>query len=121
MAQLLQVYDSILIPFGNGRRYDLVVDDGGRFLRVQCKTGHLRRGCVVFNAASLHSHRGGSRKGYRGDAELFGVYCPQTHKVYLVPVEDVGETIVALRLEPPRNNQRKGIRLAAQYELNMPA
>jgi hypothetical protein len=41
MAKLLAVYDAVLLPFGNGRRYDMVVDTGNRFLRIQCKTGRL--------------------------------------------------------------------------------
>ncbi len=29
----------VLKPVVEGRRYDLVIDDGGRMLRVQCKWG----------------------------------------------------------------------------------
>ena len=121
MAALLQVYDSVLIPFGNGRRYDMVVDDGGKFLRIQCKTGWIRAGRIDFNAASSHSHRGGGTRPYRGEAEYFGVYCPKNTKVYLVPVEAVGSRLGSLRLEPAKNNQQKGVRLAEQYEMNTPA
>jgi hypothetical protein len=117
MAALLQVYESVLIPFGNGRRYDLVVDDDGKFLRVQCKTGHIRSGAILFNSSSMHAHRGGTRRDYRGQAELFGVYCPQNRKVYLVPVEDVGERMGSLRLEPAKNNQQAGVRWADKYEV----
>lgn len=117
MAELLKVYQCVLLPFGNGRRYDLVVDDGERFLRVQCKTGRLRRGCVLFNARSTHWHRGGKDHGYRGQVEFFGIYCPETEMVYLVPAEDVTESIGSLRIEPTGNNQQQGIRWAKQYEL----
>ena len=41
LPKLLAVYDAVLLPFGNGRRYDMVVDTGNRFLRIQCKTGRL--------------------------------------------------------------------------------
>lgn len=120
MAALLQVYDSVLVPFGNGRRYDLVVDSDGRFLRIQCKTGRLRNGVVVFNTASQDPrNRGGSGISYRGQVELFGVYCPDTHKVYLVPVEDVGPNHGHLRLEPSRNGHAAP--LARTYEVNTPA
>jgi hypothetical protein len=124
MARLLQHYESVLIPFGNGRRYDLVVDAGDRFLRVQCKTGRVRKGCIAFNTASNHYHRGGGTHNYRGEVELFGVYCQDNDKVYMVPVEEVGLRSAFLRLDPAKNNQQSGIRLAEQYELrsdNMPA
>jgi hypothetical protein len=32
----------VLRPFPEGRRYDLVIDNGARLLRVQCKRGRLR-------------------------------------------------------------------------------
>lgn len=118
MARLLQVYECVLLPFGNGRRYDMVVDTGSEFLRVQCKTGRLRAGAILFSTASSHYHRnGGARRGYRDAADMFGVYCPATGKVYLVPVGDVGEREASLRIEPARNNQAAGIRMAADYEL----
>lgn len=118
MAALLRVYESVLIPFGNGRRYDMVVDTGAQFLRVQCKTGRLRKGAVVFNTHSTNPQdRHGRGIGYRDQVELFGVYCPDTDKVYLVPVEDVPETYGYLRVNVPRNGQKYGIRMADQYEL----
>jgi PD-(D/E)XK nuclease superfamily protein len=123
MAQLLQRYESVLIPFGNGRRYDLVVEEGGIFTRIQCKTGRLRNGAVEFNTTSMTYLSGKSASGarrsrdYRGDADLFGVYCPATGKVYLVPVDEMNAGIGYLRIDPARNNQTKGVRWAHDYEL----
>lgn len=120
MAALLQVYDSVLIPFGNGRRYDLVVDTGQRFMRIQCKTGRLRSGAVIFNTQSQNpKDRRGKGVGYRGQVEMFGVYCPENQKVYLVPPEDVTQTYGYLRAEPAKNGQSKGVRTADQYELRI--
>lgn len=119
MARLLQSYACVLIPFGSGHRYDLVVDTGQRFLRIQCKTGRLRNGCIYFRTASNHYHRsGGGRRDYRGQIEFFGVYCPENDKVYLVPVEDVKTSEGAIRVDPARNNQQQGIRFAEPYELH---
>jgi PD-(D/E)XK endonuclease len=38
---------TVLLPFGENSRYDLVVDTGS-LRRVQCKTGRLRNGKVIF-------------------------------------------------------------------------
>jgi hypothetical protein len=49
---------------------------------------------------------------------MFGVYSPNTGKVYLVPVSDVpsgGD--VKLRLLKAKNNQQKKIHWAQDYEL----
>jgi hypothetical protein len=47
------------------------------------------------------------------------VYCPQTDKVYLVPIDDTaGDRETSLRVDPPRNGQRSNIRWAKAYELS---
>jgi hypothetical protein len=103
----------VLIPFGEGQAYDLVVDLGGRFIRVQCKTARKVPGCLAFNShATDHGHGPAS---YIGRADIFGIYFPGTGAVYLVPVADVGCSEGRLRLEPTRNNQRRRIRLACDY------
>jgi hypothetical protein len=38
MAEFVKAGFPVLIPFGENHRYDLVIEAGGRFLRVQCKT-----------------------------------------------------------------------------------
>ena len=42
IAKLLEVGYGVLTPFGDNRRYDLVIEDAdGKFWRVQCKTGWM--------------------------------------------------------------------------------
>lgn len=115
LAALLRANKVVLQPFGDSQRYDLVVDEQGVFLRIQCKTGHLEKGAVTFSCCSLTWS--GKRKPYHGEADLFGVYCPELDKVFLVPVAEVGSRRAALRYEAPRNNQVTGIREATAYEL----
>jgi hypothetical protein len=108
-------YD-VFIPFGGGQPFDLAVHLGGlSFLRVQCKAAWLKAGCLVFNTRSTDHGRG--PQSYRGVADVFGVYFAQHDAVYLVPIDDVAEYEGRLRLDPPLNNQRKGIRLAVGFEI----
>ncbi len=111
----------VLLPLGDFQRYDLVLDDGGRFLRVQCKTGRLSHGAILFNPCSIDSRskQGGCvRKGYsEEEIDLFGVYCPDNHTCYLVPVTETARTACFLRVEAPRNGQATRIRWAADYEI----
>lgn len=104
----------VLLPFGDGHRYDIAMDEDGKLVRIQCKTARFKEGRIVFNASS--QRRDQSRHYYDGDADYFGVYSPHTDKVYLVPVEDAGLE-GNLRVEPAKNNQVRGVKLAAQYEL----
>ena len=123
LARLLAVYPMVLRPFGENQRYDLLIDDYERFIRVQCKTGRLRQGAVRFNTCSVTYHHPNNqgakayRHHYRDAADVFGVYCPELDRVYLVPVEEVGTNVAALRVDPPKNSQRKRVRWASDYEL----
>lgn len=120
IAALLKAERVILIPFGDNQRYDLVIDNNGKFIRVQCKTGRLKNGVIVVRTHSKtwkNGRRTGTR-GYKGEADLFGVYCPETDKVYLIPVDEVGISQLHLRIETPRNHQVEGILWAKSFELN---
>jgi len=121
----------VLIPWGDHRRYDLAyvrpgelcMNGGPQFIRVQCKVARISPdgGYISFNPYSVMPGERGRRsvkKGYEGEAEMFGVYSPDTGKVYLVPVNEVpsgGDVI--LRLLKAKNNQEKGIRWAKDYEI----
>jgi hypothetical protein len=123
LARLVEHGRLVLVPWGENQRYDLVIDDGDRFVRVQCKTGRLSRGAVEFHTCSFTYHHPSNQgtkhyyHDYRGQADIFGVYCPQTGGVYLVPVEDVGRKSCRLRIDPPGNGQVKNVRWATDYEL----
>lgn len=118
LAALLSVGKVVLMPFGDNQRYDFVVDDGGKFLRVQCKTGNLKDGSVVFQTCSSSMHRtNGERRTYDGEVDYFGVYCPDNKQCYLIPIKELeGRTRTAcLRVSPTRNGQTKGVRWAKEF------
>jgi hypothetical protein len=108
---------NVLTPFGGGQPYDLAVDLGDRFLRVQCKTAwSVARGCLSFNCRATDHGRG--RVPYDGLADLFAIHLPSTDAIYLIPVAAVPGHLGRLRLEPPKNNQRRGVRFAADFEID---
>lgn len=106
----------VSVPFGSGHKYDFVVDNSKRLLRVQCKTGRVKNGSLLFNAYS-QSGNGSVKMSYKGLADLFAVLNPEDDRVYLVPVEDVGVTDVSLRLKPTLNGQSQRVRWAELYLL----
>ena len=117
LAALVKLGKSVLIPWGE-ERYDLALDDDGRLVRVQCKTGHIRDGCVCFKTSITDARRPLGDGGYVGQIDAFAVYCPQIERVYLVPIEAVQTTIGArLRLEPAKNGQTWNVRWARDFEL----
>lgn len=118
MAALLRCGAAVLKPVGDNQRYDLVVDLDGCFSRVQCKTGRLKDGRIAFPTCSSYAHRGRVGKGYLGEADVFGIYCPENDRVYLVPVEQCGGRMAHLRCDPTKNGQTSGVRLASEYEVS---
>jgi hypothetical protein len=112
----------LFVPFGENTRCDLIVDDGACLLKVQCKTGRLRKGAIIFNVCSSYAHHRSpavAQKDYHGEVDAFGVYCHETRSVYLVPIDEVGRRLASLRVEPPKNSQRQRIRRAADYEVGV--
>ena len=85
---LVRLGKSVLIPWGE-RRYDLMIDEGHRVVRIQCKTGILRNGCVVFKTCITDARRQCADGRDAGQIDAFAVYCPRTSGVYLVPIEAV--------------------------------
>src|SRR5207244_6448342 len=116
LAELTRRGYRVLLPFGSNQRYDLVLDIDGSFIRVQCKTGRLRDGCVVFRAQSIRSntHKCLARD-YKDDVELFIVHCPDTRRLYVIPIDDATRTQGTLRIDSTANGQNKRVRWARDY------
>jgi hypothetical protein len=94
-----------------------VVDRGrAGFMRIQCKTGWERDGCVLFNSCS--TDHGSGRRDYRGRADLFAVYFAARDEVYVVPVDAAATRTTRLRLRPAANAQSRYVRLAEDYRLH---
>jgi PD-(D/E)XK endonuclease len=110
-------YVVLLAPFTDNQRYDCVIDDGTRLLRVQIKTGRVVSGAVAFSVRSTDWYRRRTHRTYHGEADLFAVYCPDTAAVYLIPVDACGRRQTRLRLVAARNGQVSRVRWAHDYEL----
>lgn len=106
LTSLAKAGYTVLVPFGVAR-YDLAIDarQGAGIKTVQCKTGRIRKGCIIFATCSKHTLTH-VRTGYRGQVDYFAVWCPEYGEdTYLVPVDVVGDREGCLRIEPARNGQ----------------
>jgi len=106
----------VSVPFGEGHKYDFIIDDSVNLRRVQCKTGRVKKGVLLFNSYS-QSGNGATKQGYYGLADIFAVLNPESGEVYLVQVENFGTTGVTLRLMPTLSGQLQNINWAVDYIL----
>jgi hypothetical protein len=119
LAGLLQVYPSVLIPFGDNQRYDFVFEDlSGNFKKVQCKTARYINGTISFHLTSSSSPNS-THLSYQGQIDYFGVNCPDFPEVYLVPIEETATRECKLRIDPPIIYNSK-VRWAKDYLLWSP-
>lgn len=124
LSALVKVGYTVLVPFGPCR-YDLALDkrDGAGITTVQCKTGRVRNGCIIWSASSVHVLTQ-ERSDYRDQADYFGIWCPTLPEhSYLVPVSEVGLREGCLRVEPLRkfSNSSTRYRWAGDYEIKAPS
>ncbi len=106
------------------RHFGFFTHKESQLVRVQCKLAWLSKdgAYLIFNTSTVSMGGAGvwkkKKSGYRGRADWFGVYSPDTGKVYMVSVWDVPDASnTNLRLLPPKNNQEQGVRWAKDYEI----
>lgn len=106
-------------PLAEHCRYDLVLDVGGRLLRVQCKSASHRGGVVQVQIAGCRAKAGDYvRPRYkRHELDAVAAYCPELDTCYLLPAAlVVDRAIIVLRLARPKNAQRAALHWATDYE-----
>jgi hypothetical protein len=97
------------------------LDEGDRFVRIQCKTGFLRNGCAVFKTCITDARRPLGDGGYAGQIDAFAVYCPQLKRGFFVPIDAITSPFLGyLRVDPPLNGQVRNIRWARDFEIPIP-
>ena len=112
----------ILKPMGDNLRYDLVIDRGNGFERVQIKSNwSFVKETITFSVRSVRINRNKNvSKSYNGQCDLFAFYSSHLDTVFLVPMIDIYHIAsnVTLRLKTAKNNQGKEFSLwANDYSL----
>ena len=121
----------VLLPWADHPGYDLayyVTEEHQNFgffvhresylVRIQVKTAWLSKDgtCLEFNTSTVSVRKRGNNKksGYKGKAEYFAIYSPDTGKVYLVAVDDATKYNMSLRFKSAgviRSNGRQSWRV----------
>ena len=72
-------------PWGESSRYDLIVDNGTRLLRVQVKSAH---GAGEYGGYTFHAHGNTSRAYKASEIDVLAAYVVPVEAWYLFPVEE---------------------------------
>jgi hypothetical protein len=106
-------------PLGEGGRYDLILDVGGRLNRVQCKWAPRQGEVVVVRCYSARRNRDGLlRRIYaEGEIDAYAAYCEEIDRCFFLPYKEfAGRTQVHLRLSGTNNNQKLGVNWADNFD-----
>lgn len=116
LNRLVQLGFEVLLPWADHLGYDLayfVTEEHHHFgffvfqesylVRVQVKTARLSKDgtYLEFNTSTVSSRKNGPNKksGYKGKAEYFAVYSPDTGKIYMIDVDQAVDGCMNLRFK----------------------
>jgi hypothetical protein len=115
-CDLLQKGYLILSPETEHAPFDLVVSKDGQFKTVQVKYRDASNGKLEVKFSSCWTDKNGTHTVPvdKSFIDIYCIYCPQTDECYYLNPSDFGKS-VTLRVETPKNNQRKNVNLAFDY------
>jgi hypothetical protein len=108
-------------PLQEGGRYDLIFGLAGELARVQCKWAPLHGDIVLVRCYSSRRNRHGLlRRTYaEGEVDAYAAYCDELNRCFFIPYgEFVGRTQIYLRLERPKNNQKRLLNWASDFDFD---
>lgn len=116
LSRLVQLGFEVLLPWADHLGYDMAfytveehrnfgffLHEEAQLIRIQCKTARLSKDgtYLEFNTSTVSVRKRGLNKktGYKGKAEYFAVYSPDTGKVYMIAVDQATEGNMNLRFK----------------------
>jgi hypothetical protein len=118
LSRLIASGHSVSVPFGDNDKYDLVVDDGEKLYRVQCKTAWANKSETIrFNTHSQTTKDGDYHEHtYHDEIDAFVVRYPETETLYWIWVDDATRQKMELRFEAEIDHP--SINWAEEYEFD---
>ena len=117
-AEAMKLGIGVFRPLGD-ERYDLIFDLRPKLLRIQCKWASRYGDVAIARACRARRNRDGLvRRLYTPDEiDAFAIYCMEIDRCFFVPMTHAeGMQEIRLRLSPTKNNQRRGIHWADDFD-----
>ena len=118
IADLLSKGVQVALPISEHLPFDCIgIRDNGTMARIQVRYRTASTGRIRIELVSTWSDRHGVHKKLpaKGSYDILAVYCPNTKGCYYVKAGAIDSSEIVLRIDPPKNNQRLGIRMAEDF------
>ena len=108
----------VALPFGDYGDWDLLVQRKKKFEKVQVKYAAITDGWIpVRNRChSVLAGRVTDTYQYNDRVDWLAVYEPGSRQCYYVASDELRGGQMVLRIDPPKNGQKDGIRWAKDYQ-----
>ena len=114
LSELISKGYDVYIPFSGHSRDDLIVNRNGNLERVQCK--YVESNNIVIKINCYSGDRSKKNSIYTPDEiDWLIVYDKTTDKCYYIPSSKLNTGKLHIRLNPPKNNQKKFINDAQDF------
>jgi len=120
IARLLEFEDLIISrPVTENSRYDLIVDNGNKLIRLQIKTIYWSKAerCYMMNAFSVNRlSKGRFKKNFytKDEVDFLVGFNPVNKEYFVFPIEDV--TVQAIRIKEIEVSPKRKVFMAMKYK-----
>lgn len=92
-AAIRELDYTILFPFTENQRYDIAVDTGSEFLKVQIKYVSLKDGKAKVSCYGPNSTKSGNNTTFYTEDDIDGIaaFCGETGECYWIPYSDLNK------------------------------
>lgn len=107
----------VSVPYGNNSRYDIVVDLGNLFIRVQCKTAFLNRNeSYTINTSNMVSTTTQRRVKHYTKKQIDFIASVIKDQLVLIPVAEIEKSKRKIfRVELPKYGSKSNCNLIEDY------
>lgn len=107
----------VFLPFGQNTPVDLLIFINDQFKKIQVKTTKsIKNGTMEFEMCRTNGFTLKKTPYTSKDTDYFYLYCIENKESYLISQNEIGEIrTVTIRIDKPKNNQKKGVRYSSDY------
>lgn len=118
IADLMRHEVQVALPISEHLPFDCIgISERGQLTRISVKYREAKYGRIEVRLRSCWADRHGShvKQHAPDDYDATAIYCPDSDECYYVRNSEITGNTLILRVDKPRNNQVKGVRMAGEF------